>query len=47
MRAALRTGRPTVPIFTATWKQGCILAMAKVPPGSAANAMYRQMSSRL
>jgi hypothetical protein len=35
MRAAPRTG----PIFTATWKQGRIVAMAKVPSRSAANEL--------
>ena len=35
----LRIAR-TVAIFTATWKQGCILAVAKVQSRSAANAMY-------
>src|SRR5262249_33014186 len=43
----LRPAPTTVAIFTATWEQGCILAMAKVLSGSAANAMHRQMSSRL
>src|SRR5215471_3036029 len=37
----------TVAICTAAWKQGRILAMAKVPSRSAANALYCQMSPRL
>jgi hypothetical protein len=37
--AATQEPAKTVAIFTAVRKQGCILAMAKVPSGSAANAM--------
>src|SRR5262249_13283272 len=40
MRAALRAGRQDCSDLHRAWQQGCILAMAKVPSGSAANAMY-------
>ena len=47
IRAAPGRAAATAAIFTAAWKQGRILAMAKLPSRSAANAMRRQMSSRL
>jgi hypothetical protein len=40
MGAALGRTATTVAIFTATWKQSCILGIGKVQSRSAANAMY-------